>query len=456
MARARTGTLEGDKSPLRDASGRRYWRGKVRLQDGSRARIDIPEPKCYSRTASRDHVAWAQQEEDETRAIYNARAAAKLRAEANTPNAAGESCDAWYDRFMTFRRNEVGNVDGDRCCWQKWIAPHIGEKPIRDVTPDDIENIRDALTAAVVSYEQAGNMKGDGRLASKSAQNVWTALTTPFKYASTRKGPRELRVREDRGNPCLGLPPPRHGVSKRRQWCRPGEVLAVVSSPAVPRPWREAIAIGCYLHLRPGELHELRVKDLDLAAGEVRISRAFDERNQAVKVPKTDEGIRHVTIPSTLMPLLERIARNGAPEDRVAPVVAETEEYYRAGLFRSYLKAAGVARAELYVETPTHLMIDFRSLRDSGITWRFLAGERGEVVQREAGHEQISTTLGYAKEVSSRGGRYGEPFPSLPDELIDQRAPTQLAASDHPTGHPATAAREKWRLRQDSDLRPTV
>ena len=452
MARARTGTLEG---PLTDAGGRKYYRGKVRLQDGSRARVNIPEPKCRSKTASRDHVGFCQEDEDKTHAIYNARALAQAT-RAVVTGAAGETCSAWYGRFMAHRRHEVGNVDDDRHCWTKWIAPHIGDKPIRDVSPDDIENIRDALNAAVIAYEAAGNAKGDGRIAPKTAQNIWTALTTPFKYASSRKGPRELRVREDKGNPCLGIPPPRDGVSKRRHWLRPGEVLAVISSPDVPRAWREAIAIGCWLHTRPGELHELRIKDLDLASGEVRICRAFDERNGVVKAPKTDEGIRTVTIPPTLMPLFERIARDGRPEDRVAPVVAATDEYYRPGLFRSFLQAAGVDRAELYVETATHLMIDFRSLRDSGITHRFLAGERAEVVQREAGHDQITTTLGYAKEVSSRGGRYGEPFPTLPADLISPQTPPDGGPLGHPLGHPVAKHRESWRPRQDSDLRPRV
>ena len=453
MARARTGTLEGDKIPLRDAAGRRYWRGKVRLSDGSRARVDIPEPKCYSRTASRDHVAFAQQEEDKAHAIYKAKTAAKTKRAATTPGSDGETCDAWYERFMAYRRHEVGNVDDDRHCWAKWIAPHIGAKPIREVTPDDIENVRDALSAAVIAYEAAGNAKGEGRIAPKTAQNIWTALTLPFKYASTRRGPRELRVREDLGNPCLDMPPPRDGVSKRRHWLRPGEVLAVVSSPKVPRAWREAIAIGCGLHTRPGELHELRIKDLDLASGEVRICRAFDERKRVVKAPKTDEGIRTVTIPPTLLPLLERIARDGKAEDRVAPIIAATDEYYRPGLFRSFLKAAGVDRAELYTETGTHLMIDFRSLRDSGITHRFLAGERAEVVQRESGHFDMATTLGYAKEVSSRGGRYGVPFPTLPDDLIE---PPPSPGSVHPLVHPATLSGKNQRPRQDSDLRPRI
>lgn len=74
------------------------------------------------------------------------------------------------------------------------------------------------------------------------------------------------------------------------------------------------------------------------------------------------------------------------------------------------MTAASVDAPEFFLETATHLPIDFRSIRDSGITWRFLAGERAEVVQREAGHEHIATTLGYAKEVQDRRGRYGSPF----------------------------------------------
>lgn len=113
MARARTGTLEGDKVPLRDAAGRRYWRGNVRLQDGSCARVDIPGEKAYSRTAARDHVAFCQEEEDRTHAIYNGRMAGKAKSEAKIANAAGETCNAWYDRFKAYRRNEVGSVDDD-------------------------------------------------------------------------------------------------------------------------------------------------------------------------------------------------------------------------------------------------------------------------------------------------------------------------------------------------------
>ena len=69
-----------------------------------------------------------------------------------------------------------------------------------------------------------------------------------FKYASTRKGPRELRVREAQGNPCLGIPPPRDGASKRRHWLRPDQFVKLIACEDVPRGWREAYAVCLYLH----------------------------------------------------------------------------------------------------------------------------------------------------------------------------------------------------------------
>jgi hypothetical protein len=162
-------------------------------------------------------------------------------------------------------------------------------------------------------------------------------------------------------------------------------------------------------------------------SGEARITRAYDERTKTVTTPKTDMGrIRTVTIPATPLPLLERLARERGAEDRVCPFVAATPEKSRAGIYREHLQAADVDDATFYIETATHLPIDFRSLRDSGITWRFLASERAEVVQREAGHEHLATTLGYAKEVQNRGGRYGVP-PSLhsPPSSSTERSPTR-------------------------------
>jgi hypothetical protein len=58
-------------------------------------------------------------------------------------------------------------------------------------------------------------------------------------------------------------------------------------------------------------------------------------------------------------------------------------------------------------------------------------------VQREAGHEHISTTLGYGKEVHNRRGRYGEPFPTLPADLVGAGVHPVSASKSASKGAPA-------------------
>jgi integrase len=358
---------------------------------------------------AREYVTEEQRLEDEGHALYLAKLAEQTKAEAEIACAAGETSAAWYQRFMVYRRKTLGAscVLDSFYRWKKWVEPIIASKPIALVTADDCEAVRDGLRDAITA----------GKLAPRTAGDNWVVFTVAMKHASTRRGPPDLRVREAQGNPCTGIDPPPRGASKRRHWSPPAEIAAVLACPDVPIEWRETIAIGCYLHLRPGELQELRVKDIALDVGEVNIRRAWDVREKKVKAPKTDEGIRHVSVPSTLLPLLKRIANAGQPEDLVAPVLSATRRDKRAKLFRDFLRPSGVDRAELFVDTRTHEKIDFRSLRDTGITWRFLAGHRAEVVQRESGHEDLATTPIYAKQVDDRQGRFGAPFPPLPADL---------------------------------------
>jgi hypothetical protein len=48
-------------------------------------------------------------------------------------------------------------------------------------------------------------------------------------------------------------------------------------------------------------------------------------------------------------------------------------------------------------DTATTMKVNFRSLRDSGITWEALAQTPVDRIQARAGHEEIGTTSGYVK-----------------------------------------------------------
>ena len=68
------------------------------------------------------------------------------------------------------------------------------------------------------------------------------------------------------------------------------------------------------------------------------------------------------------------------------------------------------------------MRVNFRSLRDSDITWEALAGTPVDRIQSRPGHEHISTTLGYVKAVEDLKGKFGTPFAPLPfgKDLIGQ------------------------------------
>ena len=72
------------------------------------------------------------------------------------------------------------------------------------------------------------------------------------------------------------------------------------------------------------------------------------------------------------------------------------------------------------------MQINFRSWRDTGITWLALEGVDAAKMQRRAGHESISTTLGYVKMAEDLTRSIGQPFPPLPLALLE--------ASDEPCG----------------------
>ena len=60
---------------------------------------------------------------------------------------------------------------------------------------------------------------------------------------------------------------------------------------------------------------------------------------------------------------------------------------------------------------------NFRSWRDSGITWLAMLGLDVARIMRRAGHDDVGTTMGYVKQAEDLGGELGEPFGELPGAL---------------------------------------
>lgn len=396
--RARTGTLESYPQP----DGSILYRCRLRLGDHTKSpRIDVPAG--LDEAGARKWMASQQALEDiDGELLKGKREGARLRAIAAKEPHGGETADTWHARFVLTR---PFNKTREAHRWRKYASPVIGHLPMAKINADAVEDLRDSLDRHV----------DEGRIRPKTAINIWACVAIAFREASRKGRLRELRVRDD--NPIRDVAPPKRGSSRKRSWVYPSEALALLSCEAVPLEWRELHAIACYTYLRPQELHELRWKDVDFEHGIISVSRAWDEDFLVVGPPKSEAGIRKLPIEPALAPLLKRMARGKRAEDKVVPLLGKAINRL-AKAMRSHLALAGVTRAELTELSGTREPVDFRTWRETGITWQALQKTGLEAIKSYAGHEEVSTTLGYIKRVAGPEG-YGAPFPPIPSALLE-------------------------------------
>jgi len=339
----------------------------------------------------------------------------RLRAGDGVAADGSETCTAYRVRLDAHRK-ELGRRGGDleRSTWSKWIAPTLGALAIAKVSSDDIERVRDMLDAKITLHTRTEGKEGIGWA---RARNVWTVVTSTFKAAKQSKR-RDLRVRKD--NPCADVLPPERGQSRQRTFLYPTEIGTLLACADVPTEVRQMYAVATYLYLRPGELRALLVSDVDLAAGVVHVTKAYDDEANETKAPKTRNGVRDVPIPATLVPLLQRLVAGRKAGDLLLPVMAVRSDRNRGRTFRTHLEWAKVTRPRLLADNPREEPVDFRSCRDTGITWLALSGVDVAKCQRRCGHDTLETTMGYVKVAEDIGGQIGEPFGPLPPDLFSQ------------------------------------
>lgn len=416
MARPATGSPRWNKTA-------RTWEVRVTLASGERSRPiamtglpactvrpDDPERRCAcsSCALARDGARQTSR---------------RLRNGAAVDVATAETANEWFGRYNAYQ-SELGQTDADkkRTRWEKWIAPIIGHKPMASVTRDDIEDVRDALDAAIEAWKREGKSAGTkGRaISGKTAMNVWSCLTSSFKAAKNSKR-RDLRALDGQPNPCADVEPPGDRDSRavrRKTFVYPKEAIALLACEVIELEWREVYAVALFTYVRPGELRVLTWGDVDLQLGHVSITKAWDYRDEKIKPPKTRNGVRKVPIEATLAPLLRRMREGKDGGELVVPCLSVFGEDHLAEQWRKHLLVAGVERVELHASTRTHVQSNFRSCRDSGLTWLALAGVDVTKMMRRAGHDRVQTTMGYVKLAEDLTGDLGVPFPPLPAELV--------------------------------------
>ncbi len=239
------------------------------------------------------------------------------------------------------------------------VLPELGDRKLPDLYQPDLQEFADGLLAAGFNPS--------------TIQVTLNPLRAIYRRAVSRG--------EIAANPCHGLDLP--AVRGRRErYATSEEAEALIAAlPAGDRPlWATAMYGG----LRRGELRALRVEDVDLANGVIRVERGWDDLEGEIEL-KTKAGRRKVPIAAVLRDYLaDHLAKvDRDPADRVfgATTRAPFDPAKLTARADKAWKAAGLDRITLH------------ECRHSFASLMIAAGVNAKALQTFMGHANISITL---------------------------------------------------------------
>ncbi len=409
MPPPRTGSVE----PGRRADGTIYFRARVRLADGSRVRVDVPEKHAKpagGKTAQERaelYALAAQEREDEDGALLARKKAGTLGRRPRVQPTADMS--KWLDAWIGAREaNGQTSTRENRSHYETHIAPAIGGKHVRDWTAVEMRTLSRYLDEQIQG----------GHIAWKTARNVWTTAGKMLADAVRSKRD-EIRCRDT--NPIRDVEGPNRGADRAHPYLYPSELLDFVEHPDVPLMWRRAVALAVYTYARAAELRALRWADVDLKHGTIHVHRARARDTGEDKPTKTKHARRFALEPS-ILPLLRTMHAEAKEEGHAGAddyIVELTSERDLSRGLKRWLTKAKITRPELHATDATRQAMRFHDLRATGITWMAVRKDAPQAIQSRAGHTDYTTTLGYIREAETLAASFGEVFPALPELATD-------------------------------------
>lgn len=391
MSRKRTGNIlrEGD-----------HFVARVLLDDGKYARIHLPAG--LSEAKARENAAFYAENPDKARAKLESQKAQKST---DVPVPKGETFAQYIERWLVDRDKRGYVVYADRLMFAKHICPHIGVKPITEISKEDMERI------VQVFDEKSAR----GQWSWKTGLRAWRVMRKLFSDACKSKN-LSLRVLKD--NPTNDVAGPDRGDEKAKAFLYPDEFVKLVTCEQIPLDYRRLYAIAIYLYSRASEIRMLRWIDFDLVHGTVKISRSWDRDRKSAKSTKVGR-VRQFAIEPNVLPLLDVMYGERRNDAEILP---SRVFHGPAKRFREHLQIAGITRAALFVSDDQHLQIRFHDTRATGITWMAMRGDPATMIMERVGHRDFGTTQIYIRQADALRGRVGEPFPPLPACLLAPNA----------------------------------
>jgi len=278
-----------------------------------------------------------------------------------------EYADAW----LRTRTLKPRTVELYRSLLDNHINPPLGDEPLSAVTPVTVRRWYAALDTGPTAKANAYGLLRT-ILAEAVDDGILASNPVRIKGAGSKKRARELRV--------LSI----------------AEFDALVT--AIPARYKSLVLLGGWCAMRFGELAALRRCDLDLKNGIVHIRQAVTtvKSRTIVGEPKSDAGIRSVTIPPHILPALKDHMQNHATFGREGLVFPTAHgDGYLAGstLYRVF------KRAKVKAGRPD---VRVHDLRHFGAIMAARSGATLGELQQRLGHSTAQAAMIYQSAVSER------------------------------------------------------
>ncbi|MGT2515649.1 tyrosine-type recombinase/integrase [Sphingomonas panni] len=179
---------------------------------------------------------------------------------------------------------------------------------------------------------------------------------------------------------------------------------------------RLAVALAAFCGLRWGEIHGLRVCDIDVGERCLTIRRSLDGLGN-LQEPKTKAGIRDVPLPRHIAQMLADYMRRWPSDDPDGVIlVADTGGRMRHSNFRQYQWLPLLRRAD--VGTASGQPLHFHALRHFAVSWMIENGWTITDVSKIIGHASVNITLQVYAHVVKGRTQTAEAMDNLADNLL--------------------------------------
>ena len=339
----------------------------------------------------------------------------------------GEWAELWWQTTVRLRPTTR------RGYWQvlhNHVLPYFARYALAELVYMDIEQF--------IAFKL-----NEGRLGPKKIRDC-VSVVSLIMQAAIKSGAR-------RDNPAAG-----HHITVRRRRIRQGDVLDMEQIHAlidhVKDPYKPAVWLLVLTGIRPAELCGLRVRSVDFARHQVKITETLlpvsaygNEHLQLVEgPPKTDAGDRAIPIPAWLCEqiaegLTERAKRRGGPIRTDEPMfVNRVGKPLNRDKFRETVIHPAIMAAGLPAQLRTY------DLRHSHASILIDLGANVLAVAQRMGHSDPTVTL----------REYGHLFEGVQERLSEQldqlRATTAAATEGDVINLPVAEPQDTPRTREDT------